>query len=130
MISSHSKQNSGFTLIEVVVGLTLMATVVAASLLAFSAHQKQIRQARSKIAAVQVADDLLNRMSANRTGIPSSATGTIIDHPSWTWRTSVTAETIRAEIPLRIIQLEIFERQADSNLNLLASTSVVKAIEP
>ncbi|MDA7874776.1 type II secretion system GspH family protein [Rhodopirellula sp.] len=81
MISSHSKQNSGFTLIEVVVGLTLMATVVVASLLAFSAHQKQIRQARSKIAAVQVADDLLNRMSANRTGIPSSATGTIIDHP-------------------------------------------------
>ena len=66
----------------------------------------------------------------NRTGIPSSATGTIIDHPNWTWRTRVTAETIRAEIPLRIIQLEIFERQADSNLNLLASTSVVKAIEP
>ena len=130
MISSHSKQNSGFTLIEVVVGLTLMATVVVASLLAFSAHQKQIRQARSKIAAVQVADDLLNRMSANRTGIPSSARGTIIDHPNWTWRTRVTAETIRAEIPLRIIQLEIFERQADSNLNLLASTSVVKAIEP
>jgi type II secretion system protein I len=130
MRSSHSKKSRGFTLIEVVVGLTLMATVVVASLLAFSAHQKQIRKARSKMAAIQITDNLLNRMSANRTGIPPSATGIIAEHPNWFWRTSVTAETSQSQIPLRIIQLQIFERQTGSELNLLASTSVVKVIEP
>ncbi len=128
--SLHSHHSRAFTLIEVVVGLTLMATVVVASLLAFSAHQKQIRQARSKIAALQISDDLLNRMSASRSGIPPFATGTIPEHPNWTWRTRVTAETTLAQIPVLIIQLQIIQRQADSQLNLLASTRVVKALEP
>ena len=126
----HTNQSRGFTLIEVVVGLTLMATVVVASLLAFSAHQKQIRQARSKIDALQIADNLLNRMSASRAGIPLFATGTIPERPNWTWRTRVIEETTLAQIPLRIIQLQIIERQADSKLNLLASTRVAKALEP
>ena len=128
--SLHSHHTRAFTLIEVVVGLTLMATVVVASLLAFSAHQKQIRQARSKIAALQISDDLLNRMSASRSGIPPFATGTIPEHPNWTWRTRVTEETTLAQLPVLIIQLQIIQRQADSQLNLLASTRVVKALEP
>ena len=140
MSSSHSKvsiakkgdanQSRGFTLIEVVVGLTLMATIVVAAILAFSAHQKQIRQARSKIAALQIADNLLSRMSASRAGIPPFASGTIPEHPNWTWRTRVTKETTLAQIPLRIIQLQIIEQQADSQPNLLASTRLVKVIEP
>ena len=130
MKSFRSRQRYGFTLVEVVVGLTLLATVIVSSLLAFSKHQKQIRLARSKIAAVQIADDLLNRMSASRTGIPPASSGPIQEHPTWSWRTSVTAETLRAPIAMQIIKLQILERENEGTLNLLASTSVVKAIDP
>ena len=41
---------TGFTLVEVVIGLSLMASVVVASLLAFSGHRKQIRQANGPTA--------------------------------------------------------------------------------
>ena len=130
MKSSRSRQTIGFTLVEVVVGLTLLATVIVSSLLAFSKHQKQIRLSRSKIAAVRIADDLLNRMSASRTGIPPAASGPIPEHPTWSWRTSVTAETLRDPFPMQIIELQIIERENVSKLNLLASTSVVKAVDP
>ncbi|MCH1439061.1 MAG: type II secretion system GspH family protein [Rubripirellula sp.] len=130
MTSYRSRQRHGFTLVEVVVGLTLLATVIVSSLLAFSKHQKQIRLARSKITAVEVADDLLNRMSASRTGIPSAATGPVPGHPTWSWRTSVTEKMLRNPIPMQIIKLQIIERETNSKLNLLASTSVVKAIDP
>ncbi len=130
MKSFRSRQRGGFTLVEVVVGLTLLATIIVSSLLAFSKHQNQIRLARSKITAVQIADDLLNRMSASRTGIPPAASGPIPEHPTWSWRTSVTDETLRVPIPMQIIKLQIIERENESKLNLLASTSVVKAIEP
>lgn len=130
MKSFRSRQRDGFTLVEVVVGLTLLATVIVSSLLAYSKHQKQVRLARSKIAAVQIADDLLNRMSASRTGIPPAASGTIPEHPTWSWRTSVTAETLRDPIPMQIIELQIIERENAATLNLLASTSVVKAVDP
>ena len=85
----QSKTDRGFTLIEVVVGITLMATVLATSLLAFSAHEKQIRQARVKLTALQVADEMLNRMSSSREGIPVSGAGPIPEHPNWSWQTSV-----------------------------------------
>lgn len=126
----QSKTDRGFTLIEVVVGITLMATVLATSLLAFSAHQKQIRQARVKLTALQVADEMLNRMSSSREGIPVSGAGPIPEHPNWSWQTSVVGQTIQFKIPLQIIQLSIYENQGDSEVDLLASTRVIKAINP
>ncbi|MGB0759794.1 MAG: type II secretion system protein [Rubripirellula sp.] len=129
MKSFRSRQRCGFTLVEVVIGLSLMATVIVSSLLAFSKHQKQIRLAQAKIAAVQIADDLLNRMSASRTGIPAAASGSIPDHPNWFWRTRVTAETLRSPIPMQIINLQIIEGKTGSKPTLLSSTSVVKAFE-
>ena len=130
MKSFRSRQRCGFTLVEVVIGLSLMATVIVSSLLAFSKHQKQIRLAQAKIAAVQIADDLLNRMSASRTGIPAAASGSIPDHPNWSWRTRVTTETLRSPVPMQIINLQIIEGKTGSKPTLLSSTSVVKAFEP
>lgn len=130
MKSFLSKPVDGFTLVEVIIGLSLMATVLVASLLAFSKHQKQIRLAKSKIAAVQIADELLNRMTASRNGVPPAAGGTIPNHPNWSWRTSVTTETFHPAISIQIINLQIFEQETDAEMNLLSSTSVVKAFEP
>ncbi len=128
MNSSPSKMATGFTLVEVVIGLSLMASVVVASLLAFSGHRKQIRQANAKLAAVEIADELITRLSATRDGIPASGRGQIAGHPNWYWQTRVTDEVIRAQIPLRIIKLRIIEREPNSKLNLLVSTSLVEVI--
>ena len=129
MKSSPSRMAPGFTLIEVVIGLSLMATVVVASLLAFSGHQEQIRQANAKLADVDIADDLLNRLSATRDGIPMSGSGRIANHPNWYWQTRVAGEVVCAQVPLRIINLQIIEREPNSKLNLLVSTSLVEVID-
>ena len=69
-------------------------------------------------------------MSSSREGIPVSGTGPIPEHPNWSWQTSVVGQTIQFKIPLQIIQLSIHETLDDSEVNLLASTRVIKAINP
>ncbi len=128
MKSSRSKPAVGFTLIEVVIGLTLMATVVVSSLLAFSAHRKQRRAAEAKLAAVTVADDLLHRLSAGRDGIPIAGRGVIPGHPYWFWQTTPVGTIRRAEVPLRVIEFRIVEVSDEGRLPLVR-TQLVKKID-
>lgn len=119
-----------FTLLEVIVGLTLMATVLVSSLLAFSAHQKQRRFADNKIAAVAIADDLLNWMSGSPEGIPTVGRGLITGRPNWFWRTSVVGGSVPANIPVRVIRFEIMEQPAQrSPLRALVTIDLVEPRE-
>lgn len=128
MKSSRSRSATGFTLIEVIIGLTLMATVVVSSLLAFSAHRKQRRTAEAKLAAVTVADNLLHRLSSGRDGIPVAGRGVIPGHPYWFWQTSPVGTIRRAEIPLRVIEFRIVEVSDEGRLPLVR-TQLVKKID-
>lgn len=118
-----------FTLLEVVVGLTLMASVLVASLLSFSAHQKQRRLADAKIVAVAIADELLGEMLLTREGIPVSGRGLIAGRPNWFWRTSLVGVAAPAQVPLRVVRLEIVEVTAQRTQLPLATVEVVKPIE-
>ena len=99
----HLMKRPAFTLLEVIVGLTLMATVLVGSLLSFSAHQKQRRFADAKIVAVTIADDLLNLLSASPEGIPANGRGLIAGKSDWFWRTSVVGAMAPANVPMRRI---------------------------
>ena len=129
MKSFRPRYTDGFTLLEVVIGLTLMASVVVASLLAFSTHQKQRRLADAKIAAVTVADGLINELSSRFDGIPQSGRGVIPGHPNWFWQTRIIGTAIRAQVPLQIIEFQLLEASA-SGTRPLVSTQLVKTFKP
>ena len=117
----------GITLVEVVVGLTLMASVLVGSLISFSAHQRQLRSAESKLAAVSIADDLLSRLSGSRGGVPRAARGTIAGRPGWYWQTRIVGVAAPAGIPLQVIRLEVIEIRADRTARLLTHVDVVES---
>ncbi len=124
LVSRHSF--GGFTLLEVVVGLTLMATVLVGSLLSFSAHQKQLRDADARIAAVAVADDLLHHFCSSREGIPSAGRGRISGRPDWFWQTRIVGVTAPSDIPLQVIRLELIEVTVDGSRRVLSTVEVVE----
>ena len=129
MRSCPCKHQYAFTLLEVVVGLTLMASVLVGSLLSFSAHHQQRRMADAKIAAVAVADQLLNELSGTREGVPAIGRGTIAGRPNWFWRTNVIGFTAPASVPMRVIRLEVVEVNNERRMRTLATVEVVEAIE-
>jgi type II secretory pathway pseudopilin PulG len=129
MRSCPSKHKYAFTLLEVVVGLTLMASVLVGSLLSFSAHHQQRIIADAKLAAVTVADQLLNEMSGTREGIPAVGRGMIAGRPNWFWRTHVVAAAAPAQIPMQVIRLEVVEVNNEGRMLPLATVDVVEPIE-
>ena len=124
------KRDSAFTLLEVVVGLTLMASVLVGSLLAFSAHQKQRRHAEAKLAAVSLADQMLHQFTASRDGIPALGRGPIPGNPTWFWRTSVVGTRAPAQVLLKVIRLELIELTDEGSQRPLVTVDVVEPIDP
>lgn len=129
MRSCPFRHNSAFTLLEVVVGLTLMASVLVGSLLSFSAHHQQQRMAEAKIAAVAVADQLLDEMAGSREGVPAVGRGIIAGRSNWFWKTNVIGNAAPASIPMRVIRLEIVEVNNDGRILPLATVDVVEPVE-
>ena len=121
---------TAFTLLEVIVGLTLMATLLVSSLLAFAAHQRQRQFADNKLAAVAIADDMLNWMSGTPEGIPASGRGLVPGKPSWFWQTSVVGATAAANVPLQVIRFTIIEQPTPrSPFRALVTIDLVESME-
>jgi type II secretory pathway pseudopilin PulG len=124
-------QPTGFTLLEVIVGLVLMATVLVGSLLSFAAHQRQRRFADTKLSAIATADELLDRLSGSPQGIPQQSQGLVPNRPNWLWRTYTVGALSPAQIPLRVIRFEILEvtgQPIASSTRPLVTIDVVKPL--
>ena len=124
----HFRRRSAFTLVEVVAGLVLMATVLVSSLLAFSSHRRQARTAEMKLAAVAFADDLLNEFSSLDDGIPDSGRGLVAGR-NWIWRTRVVGIARPADVRLKVIRLEISEVAPGGSVRRLAAVEVLEPVE-
>jgi prepilin-type N-terminal cleavage/methylation domain-containing protein len=124
-ISRHDR--AGFTLIEVVVGLVIMAGVMASSLLAFASHQRARRMAEARIAAVAVADEMLTSFSGSRGGIPPAARGPVPNRPGWWWQTSTVGVTAPAGIAMEVTRFQIIEIEAGGKANRLTHVDIVGA---
>jgi len=122
---SRCRRKRALTLVEVIVGLVLMATLLASSLLAFGAHRRQRRTADNKLVAVAMADDLLNQLINTREGIPPSAQGALAGRPNWYWQTRVVGVTQPAGVQLQVVRLQIFSAETTQSL---ATVEVVRTI--
>ena len=120
------RRRRGLSLVEVVVGLTLMATLLVSTLVAYSGHRRQLRRAEQKRVAVTVADRLLVEMSGTLNGIPLSSQGYIAGHPTWFWRTSPIGIVAPMQIPMTVVRLQIVESVGAGSTTVLASVDVVE----
>jgi type II secretory pathway pseudopilin PulG len=76
----------GLTLVEVIAGLVLLATLLASILVAFGSQAAQIRAARDRITAVELADRLLSEWSSQN-AIPAVGTEqNLAGTNAWRWR--------------------------------------------
>ncbi len=98
---------NGFTLIEVIAGLAILGSLLAATVLARVAYTRQWVKANQKLEAVAAADALLAQWWRAPEGLPVSGAG---DVPGWeklTWRTHELPDDAAASIGGRVVRLEI-----------------------
>ena len=129
MLKTFSRYNSsrrGITLVEVVAGMTLLASLATGVLLAFGAHQKQLRRAEQRIDAVQVADQLVGRWYAGK-GIPRNTSGRVLfKQEPWIWNTRTIDRSAVGSLPVEKLRIEIYremnrqDRRASAFVELLA----------
>jgi type II secretory pathway pseudopilin PulG len=100
---------SGITLVEVVAGMTLLASLASGMLLALGAHQRQLRRAEQQIVAAEVADRLLGQWYAGYETIPRNRQGRVVaEQETWIWRTRTVEVTAVGSILIERVRLEIF----------------------
>ncbi|MGA2230832.1 MAG: hypothetical protein ABSH22_08025 [Tepidisphaeraceae bacterium] len=106
------------TLVEVVAGLALMATLMT-SLLAVKArviHQNHLAERQREAAAA--ADQLLAKWWPNPKTFPRSSQGTAAD--GFSWRTQITPNSAAQAVGAQVVRLEVFDSSgADVTVEVL-----------
>jgi len=115
-------QRNAFTLIEVVAGLVLMGSLVAAGLVALASHQRSILFAKQKILAHDVAERLLTGWYELRGDIPTRDQGIVVEKGYWIWRTQPVLSRAVCGMPVHIIRLEILGTVGNSDDTLVLSS--------
>lgn len=115
----------GLTLVEVIAGLVLLATLLASILIAFGSQAAQMRKSRDRIRAVQLADRLLRDWSSRNTipaiGSEQSLEGT----KDWRWRLVDASSDDPDAAGLSVVRLEVFSPIASTAEQVLASVDLL-----
>ena len=99
-----AERRTAFTLVEVVAGLVLMAGLLVATVRATTIHKRQLRLAADRVAAADVADDLLE---SSRGRLVVGRRSRVPGHPNWTAVTSQVGQQRLLGQPLVTIRLAI-----------------------
>lgn len=123
---SGVRTRAGMTLIEVVCGIALMATLLVLILQVFRTHSAQIRNARERMIAITLADQLLQQWT-EQGGIPAAGQQDQIGNfPQWQWKvSSVPATSELWSWGGGIARLEIIDTSRVTAPRRLASVDVV-----
>ncbi len=101
----------GLTLVEVVAGLALLATLLVSILMAYGLHSGQIRAAQDRLEAIHLADELLNSWTATGSmpavGEQERLNG---DRQDLWWRIVDGSTSGRPQNGLRTVRLEVVRR--------------------
>jgi type II secretory pathway pseudopilin PulG len=156
-ISNRVTNRRAFTLLEVIVGLFLMGSLVASSLVALSAHQHSIVLAKQKHQANDIAETLLTNWYETRGDVPTRNQGFVATElariaamssgvqfgitPSinnqlvnpanadqWLWRTQPVGSRTVCGLPVAVIRLEIFGKVGNQKTpQSLASIELIQS---
>jgi prepilin-type N-terminal cleavage/methylation domain-containing protein len=122
---SSSSGRRGLTLVEVIAGLVLLATLLTSVLAAFKTHAGQIRAARDRLKASELAEGLLGDWMA-RNQLPAVGTQKPLpDTEGWMWRVLANEPQLSGAAPVRTVRVEICRPQEPAREQILASVSLV-----
>ncbi len=154
--TENLRLRQAFTLLEVIVGLFLMGSLVASSLVAISAHQHSIALAKQKHQANDIAETLLTNWYETRGDVPTRDQGfvatelgriaamnfgsqggsnpgmvhQVVNPPNaeqWLWRTQPVGARTVCGLPVAVIRLEIFGKVGNQKVpQSLASIELVQ----
>ncbi|MEQ1824850.1 MAG: type II secretion system protein [Pirellula sp.] len=118
-----------FTLIEVVVGIVLMASLVATTMVALASHQRTILLAKQRQQANRVAETLLTNWYELNGDIPTRAQGVVDAQAEWHWQTQPIGSTTLCGLTVNIVRLDVFGRVGlDSQPRILTSVELVQGL--
>jgi Tfp pilus assembly protein PilV len=100
------------TLVEVLLGLALLAALLVSILTARSRAARQTVVARTREDAARSADRLLARWWADPASFPRAATGVMPDAAQFTWRTRVVDNRSARDLGASVVRLEVSEPDA------------------
>lgn len=118
------------TLVEVVAGMTLLASLATGMLLAYGAHQKQLRRAEQRIDAIDVADKLLARWYSGNETLPRNRRGRVFaEQEPWIWKTQTIEVAAVGSMPVERIRVEIYREWNQQDRQPLAVVELFAPIE-
>ncbi len=101
------------TLVEVLAGLALLASVLVGLLAAKAGYARQSERADLRLRAVTAADQLLAGWWQSPGGVPGSADGATPGDAGLRWRTRLVANAAVEEIGASNVRLEILSAAQD-----------------
>ncbi|WP_419189634.1 type II secretion system protein [Stieleria marina] len=115
MTTQRSRRDrTGFTLLEVVIGVMLMASLVVGSLTALSRYRSSLAMAARKRQAMVVADDLLNVWVQSSNGLPGASVGEVGGESLFRWQTRVLSQRLICGVQTEVVRLEIYHPQSSN----------------
>lgn len=131
--STSSRFNEGriaFTLLELVVGLVLLATLLISVLLGATRHNRMLKLADDRQLAIALADEMLVGWHDSRDGIPLRGRGVMQGQVNWYWRTHVDSNRSVFGSMMPVVSLDIVRVNSERREDVLVSIETLRVIRP
>ena len=113
------------TLIEVVAGLALLATVLSGIVAIKTRCLRQMHRTEQRREAIRCADELLSAWWTDTATFPYRSSGPVPGHPQLQWRTRPISNLQAQSLGGQVIRLEIADFSASSSAEPLISVEVL-----
>ena len=106
-----TRQRTGLTLVEALVGTAILGTVLVSVLVADGRLRKQASFAEDRVEACRIADAFLAEWwptveEPNK--FPRQGSGEFLDRPGWSWRTDIVQNEAVEKFDAEMISLDVF----------------------
>lgn len=126
--SDPREQRTGFTLVEAVVGIVLIAAFASSIFLAYRTHQAQLTDAADTLAAVRFADQKIASLLRGKPRPQPAASGSVPGHADWQWSLTPTRREPIAGTLSQICEFRVV--RTGRPLRVLVKTEVVTHCQP
>lgn len=111
--SLHKSNSKALTLVEVVVALVLLSSLLVAMVTGYGAHVRQMRLAHERLAAIDVADQLLAQWyRGSEVRVPRQGQGLFRGPTNYVWQTMPVHRNFIETLPIEVVRLQIFPEEA------------------
>lgn len=127
MTVSHCQKpiRIALTLLEVIVGMVLLAGVVVSLLIAAGEHERRLTLSRQRQDAIVVADQLLTAWSQRGAPIPIEI-GPVLGKPNWRYRTQLVRSEELLMTQQSVVALTVERMDANGRIQSLAYVELIQ----